>query len=384
MTTLLISQADRIGAPRGMGAPNRIGIPGRIGAPSRVGTLGRIGTLSRLGLLWLFGAALPCSFAHAAQTIAERRNADPQGMVEIVDLSGDVDVMAWDRPEVEITGTVGDSDRVDITRSGSRTSINVVSRSGMRARGETTLVMHVPAHSSVSAALVSADLSIEGVRGDVKLQTVNGDVKGEVAGDLRVSTVSGSVHMKAPEARNLEVKTISGDIQLSGGSGDVEVATVSGTARVTLGTVARAHFKSISGDLHADLMLSPDARLEGESVSGTVDLDFASTPLAQFDVQSFSGTIKNCFGPKAAQSDYGIGSRLNFRSGSGNGDGRVRIATQSGTVKLCAKDLPAAAANPPAGLEELAAARDARSTGRPAPWPVSQRGSRSVNVFYSL
>jgi hypothetical protein len=377
-----------------------------------IGAVARVGAVARIGTLGLLGAALTCSFAHASQAIAERRTADPQGVVEIVDLSGDVDVIAWDRPEVEVTGSVGDSDRVDIASSGTRTSINVVSRSGMAKRGETKLVMHVPARSSVSVALVSADLNISGVQGDVKLQTVSGDVKGEVKGDLRVSTVSGDVHMKALEARNLEVKTISGDIQLSGGSGDVEVATVSGTAKVELGTVARAHFKSVSGDLAATLMLSPDARLEGESVSGTVDLEFASTPLAQFDVQSFSGGIHNCFGPKAAKSDYGIGSRLNFRNGSDTGgQGRVRIATQSGTVKLCAKDLPAAAANrsqpleeppapvaeppapvaePPARADEPSAEVDERRAdsvrlaARPTSSPVSRRCSRSFNVFYSL
>jgi hypothetical protein len=124
-----------------------------------------------------------------------------------------------------------------------------------------------------------------------------------------------------------------------------------------------ARFKSISGDLTAKLTLSPDARLEGESVSGDMDLEFASVPDTQFDVQSFSGEIKNCFGPKPTKSDYGTGSRLTF--GSGESHGRVRIATQSGAITLCNKNLHA-------------------SQSSPVLSPVSSVSTRATNIFYVL
>jgi hypothetical protein len=70
-------------------------------------------------------------------------------------------------------------------------------------------------------------------------------------------------------------------------------------------------------------------------VAGAVDC--AGEPAATFDVQSFSGAIKNCFGPKPAESRYGPGSRLQFTSGEGRA--RVRINTKNGDVKLCAKGM---------------------------------------------
>ena len=79
------------------------------------------------------------------------------------------------------------------------------------------------------------------------------------------------------------------------------------------------------------------ARSTGESVSGDVGIKFAAPPAAEFDVQSFSGNIKNCFGPKAMESDYGPGSRLQFTNGEGHA--HVRVNTKSGDVRLCVKGM---------------------------------------------
>jgi len=59
------------------------------------------------------------------------------------------------------------------------------------------VLVRVPATSSLTATMVSSDFKIRGVRGDVKLQSMSGDISGVVDGDLRVSTVSGSVRMTA-------------------------------------------------------------------------------------------------------------------------------------------------------------------------------------------
>jgi DUF4097 and DUF4098 domain-containing protein YvlB len=176
----------------------------------------------------------PWSLAHASKSIDERRPADPTGVVEVSNLAGSVEFDAWDRPEVQVTGTVDDNvERVDLNVTGNRTSINVVFGAGMSMRrGEARLLIHVPATSSVSATLVSADIKVSGIRGDVKLQTVSGDMSGDVGGDLHASTVNGDVRMTARGARTIEIKTISGNIHLSGGSGEVDITTVSGPAKV--------------------------------------------------------------------------------------------------------------------------------------------------------
>jgi len=282
--------------------------------------------------------AAPWSLVHAGRTISERRPADSQGSIEIVNVAGSVTVEGWDKPEVEVTGTAGDQvDRVDVTGSGDMTSIHVVERGGMNIGGDgsANLIIRVPAKSRVSATVVSANLKVTGLQGDLKLQSVSGDLSGEAGGDVRASTVSGSIRLTARAARMTEIKTISGDVTLNGGGGELEATTVSGDMHLQLATLTRVRLKSISGDLSASLALSPDGQLDGESVSGTVTLDFAGAPGADFDLQSLSGDIENCFGPKAVEPRHGVGSRLTFKNGDGSA--HVRVSTKSGDVKVCDK-----------------------------------------------
>jgi hypothetical protein len=288
----------------------------------------------------LTALVVPWSLVHAGRAIQERRAADPQGEIEIVNVSGMVEIHGWDRSEVEVGGTAGDDVvRVDVTGAGNRTLIHVVSRSAHTwgSDGEAHLVVHVPAKSAVSATLVSADFKVTGVLGDLKVQSVSGNLSGDVGGNARATTVSGDVRLTARAAKAVEVKTISGDIQLMGGGGEVDITTVSGSATIELADVTRGRFKSVSGDMTAELALAPDGQLESESVSGDVSLKFAAAPAAEFDVHSFSGDIRNCFGPKPMESRYGPGSRLEFKNGEGHA--HVRVNTKSGDVRLCVKGM---------------------------------------------
>jgi hypothetical protein len=293
-----------------------------------------------VSLCALTALVVPWSLVHAGKAIQEHRAADPQGEIEIVNVAGTVEVYGWERSEVEVGGTAGDSvDRVDVSSTGTHTLIRVVSRSAHMwgSDAEAHLVVHVPAKSALTAALVSADFKVTGVLGDLKAQSVSGNVRGDVGGNVRATTVSGDVRLTARAAKTVEVKTISGDIQLTGGGGEVEITTVSGRALVELADVTRGRFKSVSGDMTAELALAPDGQLDSESVSGDVSLKFAAAPAAEFDVQSFSGDIRNCFGPKPMESRYGPGSRLEFKNGAGQA--HVRVNTKSGDVRLCVKGM---------------------------------------------
>jgi Putative adhesin len=295
--------------------------------------------LNNPALIWVLTTLAFPWLAHAATSVDEHRAADPQGAVEIDNVAGLIEVQGWDKSEVAVTGTIGkDVERVEVTGEGNRTSIRVILPQGhhwgMRD-GEAHLLIHVPTNSSVAASMVSSDLKVSAVHGGLELRTVSGNISGEGGGDVRANAVSGDIHLTANAAKVIEVKSISGNIVLTGGNAEVEATTVSGDAHLTLGTVSRARFKTVSGDLSATLAAAADAQIEGESVSGDVKLDFASAPAADFDIQTISGDIDNCFGPKPIESRHGPGARLTFKTGDSSA--RVRISSQSGEVRLCAK-----------------------------------------------
>jgi DUF4097 and DUF4098 domain-containing protein YvlB len=289
-------------------------------------------------LLSLACAAGPWSGALAAATVNETRAADAQGSVDINNVAGSVHVEGWDKTEVEVTGSFGKAvDRVEVTGGGNHTSVRVVLRSsqGWNSDGEANLTVHVPAGSAVSCKTVSADIKVSGVHGEAMLKTVSGDVDADVGGNASAHAVSGTIHLKAPAAKSIEVDTVSGDAEVVGGSGEFEITTVSGDAKVKLMTASRARFQTVSGTVSASLGLTPDGRVDAQSVSGDVKLQFPASPAADFEVQTFSGEIDNCFGPKPAESRHGSGSSLNFKTGEGSA--RVRVNTHSGSVKLCSK-----------------------------------------------
>jgi hypothetical protein len=277
--------------------------------------------------------------AHAASTVDEHRPASPQGTVEINNVAGSVDVQGWDKSEVAVSGTIGkDVERVDVTSEGNHTSVRVIlprgPNWGMRD-GSAHLIIHVPTNSSITASLVSSDFKISAVHGTLDLRTVSGSIGGEGGGDLHANSVSGDIRLAATSAKMIEVRSVSGDIELTAGNVAIEATTVSGSVRLKLGTVSRVRLKTVSGEFSATLAAAADAQIEGESISGDIKLDFASAPDADYDIRTLSGNIDNCFGPKATEPRHGPGARLMFKTGEGSA--RVRITTQSGEVRLCTR-----------------------------------------------
>jgi DUF4097 and DUF4098 domain-containing protein YvlB len=283
--------------------------------------------------LALLAAAAPALVR--ASDFKDQLDVDPQGTVEINGIAGRVEILGWDQSKIEVTGSDDLADRVNIRNHGSRTVIDVRPRGGMSFGSDATrMTVHVPAKSSVSATWVSANVKVSGITGNTNLRTVSGDLTGDVGGDLKANSSTGNIRMSARTAGSIELKTISGDVQLTGGSAELELSTVSGNAKIELATLVRGRLKSISGDLTGQFALAPDADFESESVSGNVRLTFPAPPAAYYDIQSISGTIDNCFGPKVERAEYGPGARLDFKTGDAKA--HVRIGTKSGDVKICA------------------------------------------------
>ena len=273
----------------------------------------------------------------ATRPVNEHKAIDANGTVEIINVSGAVEVTPWDTAEVAVSGTIGARvERVEVAGEGAHVTVRVVLPSGSMSQdeGDARLKIQVPRHCALEVSLVSADLRVTGIEGDVKLETVSGDINGDTGGSLQVSTVSGDVELDARNAKSTRIKTISGDTTFSGGSGEVNIESVSGDANLKLGALKHSHFESVSGDLRIAGTLEAGGQLDASSVSGDVHLSFSGQPDADIDLQTLSGDISNCFGPKPIEKQYGPGSRLNFRSGRGGG--KVHADTKSGDLSLCA------------------------------------------------
>src|SRR5258708_3703557 len=185
---------------------------------------------TRLALLAAF-VLLPCyadpAFA-GTRRFAAKTAADRTGTVEIVNVSGSIEISGWDQPLVDVSGTIGDKvERVDVTGStgtgsANHTTVRVVLPSGSSWSGDSSahLKIKVPHASSLDVSLVSADLVLSAIDGSQKVQTVSGNVSGRARAKLQRNTVSPEVRLSCRGGRG------GGRVPTDTKSGDVSVCTV--------------------------------------------------------------------------------------------------------------------------------------------------------------
>jgi DUF4097 and DUF4098 domain-containing protein YvlB len=271
-----------------------------------------------------------------AEEISKSLPATARGEVEIVNVSGAVEVSGWDRAEVKVEGRLGANvERLDFRSEGERTYIKVVLPRGGSSSGSSDLVVKVPKDSGLIINTVSAEQIIKAVRGSQRLQAVSGDIETDFGpGELEVKTVSGNIIAHGEGKGLVRATSISGDMEISKGGPEVDLNTVSGDMTVALERLDRARIKTTNGDLNLTTALGEEPRIEAEAINGDLHFTFRGEINAEFDIETFNGDIDNCFGPKPSRTrQYGPGNELRFSEGKG--DGRVRIKTLNGGVMLC-------------------------------------------------
>jgi len=286
-------------------------------------------------LIVFFGTAL--AFPASAEEVNESIDAASNGHVEIINISGSVEVYGWSRNSVEVTGDLGDKvEELILERNGDKVLVKVKVPRNSGHNIASDLTVRVPSASSIDVSAVSADIDVEDVTGEQTLHTVSGDIDTEVSdSDLSAETVSGDVEVTG-EGKDSETSmhTVSGDVTLFRVAGAVTGETVSGDVIVDEGSFDRAGLQTVNGDILFQAGLRKGGKLNVETVNGDVDVLFSSDVSAKFDVETFNGDIDNCFGPKAERtSKYAPGLELSFTTG--DGDGRVVMSTLNGDIDIC-------------------------------------------------
>ena len=279
-------------------------------------------------------AVLATGTAHAAGQFEQTVAADPKGSVEISNVNGKIEVEGWDQKQVSISAYLSnDHQQVEVSTDRGRTSIAV------RPPGDTDLKVKVPRGSEVDITAVSAEVTSTGVEGAQRLKSVSGSIKADVGqADIETKTVSGEVvlHGQGGKPAQLHLSSISGSIRLEHGSGDLEANTTSGTLSVQLDTARSVRMRTISGEVSLSGKLTKAADVDAQTVSGSIRMHTDSDSGFAYEVTTFSGDIADCFNANPERvSQYGPGARL---SGSlGKGGAHVRLKTMSGGIELCDK-----------------------------------------------
>ena len=216
------------------------------------------------------------SVAHASERrIDQQLAADPRGVVEISDISGMVEVAGWDQPQVTISADVPSGvDNIDVKNE--RGHISIIVRFPSISFGSKGVDLHikVPRTSEVDVTTVSADIDSRGVTGQQRLSAVNGTVRADIAqSDVEVKTVSGDVVLRGEgKPLGLHVGTISGAIRVDHAAGDVEASTTSGEINLALDSGRSIRVRTVSGRVSFRGKLTKDTDVDAQTVSGKVNL----------------------------------------------------------------------------------------------------------------
>lgn len=285
-----------------------------------------------LGLA-LAGLALP---ALAATPIDETRPLHPRGEIDVSNLKGSIEVRAWDRDEVRITGSLGEGvERLEISGDGRELSVRVRYPRNSRGSEPTRLVLEVPLRASLDIDSVAASVDVQGVAGDeLEIETVSGAVSAVGApGKASIESVSGNLQLNL-NSREVDVESVSGRVLLRGRiAGGIEVDSVSGDIDIdTRGErLARLQVETVSGDARVRTGIADGGRFRMEAVSGDFRLALPAATSATVEAATFSGDIE-APGADVVRKRHGPGARIEHRYGSGGA--AIGIETFSGDIQL--------------------------------------------------
>jgi len=233
----------------------------------------------------------------------EGRHGDPEDVeIEAVDIAGGVAICVYypgsyrsrrdsdddrDDRDRRRRNRYRDRDRDACSRSHSRNGNN-------RNDTRVDFAVKVPADLKLIAKSVSGDVYGQGLRGDLDLATVSGDLQlSDAEGPVvEASSVSGNVDLDRVTAREISAETVSGDVTFVGNidpKGVYDFKTLSGDVLVTVprqpdATLSAATF---SGRFSSDFEVSTDGRRRRNRYNATW-----GSGGARIDLESFSGDIR--------------------------------------------------------------------------------------------
>jgi hypothetical protein len=283
------------------------------------------------------------------------------GALDLQNISGDVRVTAGRGNEIQIDAVkrvrhrdagearrLLDQLRIDVTQVGNRVEVRTIypRTSGRGFSGGVDYTITVPATNAVSMKTVSGDVSVTGVRGEVRAESVSGDVQVASTPNLAVAkTVSGDVTARdIASASSLSLGTVSGTvIGADLKARTLEAGTVSGDVHLTNLQVERLQAKSVSGDIEFNAALARGGRYEFNSHSGSVRLILPNAPGFELDASTFSGSIRSDF-PITLRStasqggnDRRRGANRAIRGSYGDASAIIAVRSFSGGVVITRK-----------------------------------------------
>ncbi len=287
-----------------------------------------------------------------------------EGALDLAGISGDVRVTGGSGNEIKVEATkrvrhrdAGEARRllndlgVEMNNFNGRIEVRTAyprrgtyGERGLSARVD--YVIAVPAGASVSVKSISGDVIVSGVRGEVRAETVSGDVDVSATPNVTVAkTVSGNVIARdIGGATTLVLSTVSGSVIASGlRVRALEAGSVSGDVKLSGMQVERVEARSMSGDIEFDAPFTRAGRYEFTSHSGNVRIVVSGSTGFELDADTFSGSVRSdlpvtlrALGREDRDRRRGASNRA-IRGSYGDASAILSVRSHSGSVVITKK-----------------------------------------------
>ncbi len=272
--------------------------------------------------------------------------------LDLANLSGDVVVTVGTGGEIvidavkRVRGRDGstakqqlDAVRIEAAeRAAGRIEVRTIYPERLNSRVSVNFAVRVPADAAVTLKSISGDVRVTGVAGELRAETVSGNVTATDAARLSLAkSVSGDVSVSGVSTDGpVTLGSVSGDLLAKGlKAKSLDAGTVSGNVTLSGATLDRVTAKSISGDIVYDGSLNRGGHYELKAHSGDVRLTIADGVGFELDASSFSGNVRSdmpvtmkSFGSEDRR------SRRTLRGSFGDGSAYLQLTTFSGDIVI--------------------------------------------------
>ena len=274
------------------------------------------------------------------------------GRVILSNISGDVIVTGGSGDDVSIEAVKrarGDaralqSVQVQIDERPGRVDIQTVHERGRNDRAAAVdYTLSIPASAAVELRSVSGDVRVTGVRGAVRVETVSGDLTAIDTPRLEFAkSVSGDLDLTGAGAEgDLSAGSVSGNIRAKGlRVRELGLNTVSGDLVLTDVRCERLAVRSVSGDVEFSGVLARNGRYEFHSHSGSVRLILANSGGFDLRANTFSGSVRSDLpltlggGAREIPDGRSRGPGRSMQASFGDGSATLIVRTFSGDIAI--------------------------------------------------
>ncbi len=228
------------------------------------------------------------------------------GSLYLVNISGDIVIKVGGGDEITVDATKrvrqgSDAQQqlsavtIDATQQGSRVEVRTrYPERGGNYRTSVDYAVTVPAGTSLDVRSTSGDVQITGVKGALRTDCISGDVHIDGADQIeQVKTVSGDITLVGSAGTDVRVTNYSGDLTLRNFKArNLDVTTISGEAKLTDVTAEHAAVKTMSGGVDYSGPFARGGRYEFTAHSGDVRLTPTSNTGFEIDARTFSGDVR--------------------------------------------------------------------------------------------